>query len=91
MNDLVVVDAIFPTVGNVVAIPAVTNTETPNSDWPIDRLLDYAKDHDKKCVGLGGKMAVHRYREGHALTCPQENPSWRVGEFSEAVWYLPFQ
>lgn len=46
----------FPTVGK------------PESSWTIDQLGQFAKQNDKRCRQLGRKLAVHRYREGQALT-----------------------
>ena len=40
----------------------------PSPDWTVDQLGEYARVQDDLCVGLGRKMAIHRFREGHALT-----------------------
>ena len=49
----------FPTVGNL---------DRPDPEWSPDQLGEFAKHQDDLCAGLGRKMAVHRYREGYALT-----------------------
>ena len=74
MNDLLEkANAIFPTVGKM---------ELPEAAWTSDQLGKFAKRCDSKCSGLGKKMAIHRYREGHALELAKEKvPPRRWGRF----------
>jgi hypothetical protein len=51
----------FPTLGKL-------ENDLPSPEWTAEQLGRYAQYHDKQCGICGRKMAVHRYREGHALT-----------------------
>jgi hypothetical protein len=55
----------FPASGKV-------EEEHPSADWSLLKLGQYAKHEDEECQGVGRKMAVHRRREGHALTLAYE-------------------
>jgi hypothetical protein len=60
MNELCAIEeGIFPTVGKM---------DRPDPSWTTDELGVFAKHHDDACAGLGRQMAIHRYRQGHALT-----------------------
>ena len=48
--------------------PTLGNMNRPDPGWTVDELGAFAKYHDDQCATLGRKMAVHRYREGYALT-----------------------
>jgi len=45
-----------------------TRRHTATAEWSVDQLGQYAQSQEVLCAGLGRKMAVHRFREGHALT-----------------------
>ena len=55
------VDLILPRVGKL-------DDQNPSADWSDDELGKYAKQQDEQCEGAKKRMAIHRYREGHALT-----------------------
>ena len=57
-------DAGFPTMGKL-------EDEKPSADWTVDKLGRFAEAQEGICAGLGRKMAIHRFREGLALTLAQ--------------------
>jgi hypothetical protein len=45
---------------------------TPSADWTVEQLGQYAHLHDKQYSLCGRKMAIHRFKEGWALTLAYE-------------------
>lgn len=67
MNELCVLEKrIFPTVGKM---------DRPDPNWTTDELGEFAKQQDEVCAGLGRQMAIHRYRQGHALALARQKVS----------------
>ena len=58
----------------VITLPSAGKLEdaVPSANWTPDQLGKYAKYQDEQGQIIGRQLAVHRFRQGHALTLAKE-------------------